>query len=283
MKQNWIAFSIITGILMFVGIIYYVSKPSQAYTDRLKIVKTWKLPYVLREVSGISHMNDTKIACIQDEEGIIFIYDLEQQQIVKEIEFGPRGDYESIRIIDSVAYVMESSGKIYKIIDFESEQRKIELYKTNFSSFNDMESLDFLEKQQVFLTVPKENNLLNNREKFIIYQLNPKDFKIKEKPFIALDYKDSIFNFKNSMLFKSEFLASELSIHPKTNEIYVLDSRIPKLLILNPDGSPQKLLKLNPENFQQPEGLSFDSKGRLYISNEENDFLDQNIQLVEWK
>lgn len=283
MKQNFIAFYIIFGILFFVGLVYYFSKTDYKYSDELKVVKTFELPFVLREVSGISHVDDTRIACIQDEDGIIFIYDLEDEQIVKEIKFGPQGDYESIRVLDSVAYVMESDGKIFKIIDFESNQRSIETYETEFASFNDMESLDYHKELKKFLTIPKENNLLNNREDFIIYLLDPEDFKIEKELFTSLNYTDSIFDMKTNRFVESDFLASELTIHPETGEIYILDSRIPKLLVLHPDGSPKKMHLLNPEDFQQPEGLSFDSKGKMYISNEESDFLEQNIQLVEWR
>lgn len=283
MKQNFIAFYIIFGILFFVGLVYYFSKTDYKYSDELKVVKTFELPFVLREVSGISHVDDTRIACIQDEDGIIFIYDLEDEQIVKEIKFGPQGDYESIRVLDSVAYVMESDGKIFKIIDFESNQRSIETYETEFASFNDMESLDYHKELKKFLTIPKENNLLNNREDFIIYLLDPEDFKIEKELFTSLNYTDSIFDMKTNRFVESDFLASELTIHPETGEIYILDSRIPKLLVLHPDGSPKKMHLLSPEDFQQPEGLSFDSKGKMYISNEESDFLEQNIQLVEWR
>lgn len=283
MKQNLTAFFIIAGILLFAVSVYFLSKPDYEYTDELKVIKTWELPFELREVSGISHVDDSRIACIQDEDGVIYIYDLELKKVTKEIEFGPKADYESIRIIDSTAYVMESSGKIFKIIDFESDQRVIETYDTEFSSFNDMESFDYNIKKEKFLTIAKENNLLDDREEFIIYQLNPENFKIEKDLFVSMNFNDSIFEMTKTRFSTSDFLASELTIHPDTGEIFVLDSRIPKLLILNPDGSPKKLYKLNPEDFQQPEGLSFDSKGRMYISNEESDFLKQNIQLVEWE
>lgn len=283
MKQNLIATFIIVGILLFAGLVYLLSKSEYEYTNELKVVKTWELPFVLREVSGISHVDNSRIACIQDEDGVIFIYDLENKKITKEIEFGPKADYESIRIIDSTALVMESSGKVYKIINFESDERKVETFQTKFTSFNDMESFDYNRKTEEFLTIPKENNLLANREDFIIYKMDSENFNIKRNFFTSLSYKDSIFDIKTSGFIKSGFLASELTIHPETNEIYILDSRVPKLLVLHSDGSPKKLYLLNPENFQQPEGLSFDSQGRMYISNEESDFLKQNIQLVEWE
>lgn len=283
MKQNLIAFLIIGVILISSGLVYLVSKSDDDYTDGLNVLKTWELPPILKEVSGISHVDDTKIACIQDEDGIIFIYDLGLKQITKEIEFGPKGDYESIRIIDSTAFIMESNGNIYKVIDFKSDTRKIETYKTEFNSSNDMESLDFHSRTNTFLTIPKENNLTENGDDLIIYKLNPEDFTMGKELFFSLSYDDSIVKVEKLKFIKRGFSASELTIHPQTGEIFLLDSKVPRLLILNSDSSPKKLFMLDPENFQQPEGLSFDSLGKMYISNEESDFLKQNIQLVEWK
>ncbi|MFO7744093.1 MAG: SdiA-regulated domain-containing protein [Psychroflexus sp.] len=284
MKQNLLAIYIIAGILIIVGTIsYFLKSDNQDYSDKIKVIKTFELPYALREISGISHINDSKIACIQDEEGVLFIYDLEKKDVVKEILFGPRGDYESIRIIDSIAYVIESNGKLFKINNFESDSRKIEIYKTGFNNKNDIESLDFLKEKDIFLTIPKRQNLSDKSDDFIIYEINSKTYKVEKEPYFRMKVNDSIFQERESFFTKKHLNPSELTIHPDTKEIYILDSKVPRLLILNPNGSFKNMYKLNPENFQQPEGLSFDSKGRMYISNEESDFLKQNIQLVEWE
>lgn len=283
MKQNLIVFYISCGILILVGVIFWFSRPSFSYSDEVVVLKTWELPDVLREISGISHIDDNTIACIQDEDGIIFIYDLEQEKIVKEIEFGSRGDYESIRIVGTTAFVMKSNGDLHKISDFNSDKISTRIFKTDFTDFNDIESFDFNYDSGDIITVPKENNLLENRDAFIIYKLNPTNYKVEKDTYSSISYTDSFFDLKTSMFVEEGFFASELTIHPETKDIYVLDSRIPKLMVLNPDGSPKKMHLLNPDDFQQPEGLSFDSEGKMYISNEEGNFRKQNIQLVELK
>lgn len=281
MKQNLKVLYIITAILIFVGIInYFFQSDDVDYPDEFDVIDTFELPNSLREISGISHINNKKIACIQDEDGILFIYDLEKRKVVDEILFGPRGDYESIRILDSDAYVMESNGKLYKINDFESDSRKIEIYDTGFDYKNDIESFDYSKKSNKFLTTPKENNISNKNDNLTIYKINFKDYKVEKKFYSKIEIQDSI---NKSKVTNNDFHPSELTIHPETEEIYILDSKIPGLLIINSDGSFKILHKLNPEDFQQPEGMSFDSEGKMYISNEENNFLKQNIQLVEWK
>jgi hypothetical protein len=282
-KQNLIVFLIIVGVLFFVAGTYWFLKPNYSYTDELRILKTWKLPESLKEVSGISHIDDSKLACIQDEKGSIYIYDLNLESLVKEIQFGPRGDYEAIRIIDSTAYVMDSSGQLFRIENFELESRLVEVFQTEFSKKHDIESFDINKTTGEILTIPKENNLLTTRDRFLIYELDPTTFNIKEDYFINLSYRDPIFEVDASWFMETSFFPSELTIHPTTQEVYILDSKTPRILILEPDGSPKKMHLLNPEKFQQPEGLSFDSKGRIYISNEEGDFQKQNIQLIEFK
>jgi len=282
-KQNLIVFLIIAGVLCVVAGTYWVLKLNYSYIGELRILKTWEIPESLKEVSGISHIDDSKLACIQDEKGSIYIYDLNLKSIVKEIEFGPRGDYEAIRIIDSTAYVMDSSGQLFRIENFELESRRVEVFQTGFSKKHDIESFDINKTTGEVLTIPKENNLLSTRDRFLIYELDPTTFDIKDDYFINLSYRDPIFEGDVSWFMETNFFPSELTIHPTTQEIYILDSKTPRILILKPDGTPKKMHLLDPKKFQQPEGLSFDSEGRIYISNEEGNFQKQNIQLIELK
>src|SRR5687767_3831160 len=51
----------------------------------IKILKRWDLPGVLKEISGIAYIDANHFACIQDEIGIIYIYNTETGKIEKEI------------------------------------------------------------------------------------------------------------------------------------------------------------------------------------------------------
>ena len=73
-------FYITVGILLFVGIIYWFTRDKFyiEYTNaaQIKIANKWELPRVLEEVSGIDYIDKERIACIQDEVGELFIYNL---------------------------------------------------------------------------------------------------------------------------------------------------------------------------------------------------------------
>jgi len=42
-----------------------------------------KLPVELKEISGLAWFSDSLLACVQDEKGIIYLYNFEKQEISK--------------------------------------------------------------------------------------------------------------------------------------------------------------------------------------------------------
>src|SRR5690606_23610065 len=92
--------------------------------------KEINLPDELQEISGLAYIDHNRLAAIQDESGIIFIYDLEQNQILKEIEFGEAGDYEGIALVEDDAYILESNGKLHQVSNYLSESPAINIINT---------------------------------------------------------------------------------------------------------------------------------------------------------
>ena len=105
---------------MAIGLVGMVSFEAQppGNTDQkvnYRILQKWKLPDILEEVSAIAWIEKDRVACVQDEEGSIFIYNLKTSQLEEEIPFGKEGDYEGIATIKGDAYVLRSDGVIFKI------------------------------------------------------------------------------------------------------------------------------------------------------------------------
>src|SRR5690606_34111236 len=64
------------------------------------------LPEILNEISGLVFLDSNLFACVQDEQGVVFIYDLNQKQIIKKIPFYTNGDYEGITKVNQTLFVL---------------------------------------------------------------------------------------------------------------------------------------------------------------------------------
>ena len=231
------------------------------------VVHTWELPRILSEASGIAWVNDSTFACIQDEEGVIYDFNLKNNEITRDVRFGENADYEAIAIKGDTAYVMRSDGRIFEVMNYRSDSISTSYFDTEFKSKNNMESLAYNTKRKALITVPKDEGLEKDRYKGL-YSI-PVATKIQDKnPLFNIDMKTKALDSIDKKKVENHFYPSDLAIHPKTGDYYLVDGKNLKLLILRSDGSVKKLHDLNRYHFEQPEGIAFSPDGKLFIANE---------------
>lgn len=233
------------------------------------INKTWELPKELNEVSGITWLSENTIASVQDEDGIIFIYDLKQSKIVERIEFAGAGDYEGITVNKNDAYVLRSDGMIYEISNFRSKNKAVQSFKTDFSEKNNLESLTLNSKANSLIIAPKDRDRTDDFKG--LYEIPISSRTMDAKPSIRINMNDDAFKSYQKKKVYNTFSPSDIAIHPKTGEYYVLEGKNPKLVVLDKDGTIKKVHELDKKQFSQPEGITFSPDGTLFISNEAGD------------
>lgn len=268
---------IILGLLGIVAAITVYSfngksenRITQQERDSYKILKKWELPNELEEVSGIAWLDSNRLAAVQDEKGIIFIYNLQSSSIEEEIEFNSGGDFEGIAIAGENAYVLRSDGEIFEILNFMRDDPITESFPSALSAMDDIdvEGLTYDKKNNRLLLAVKERKDRKENKAVYSFGLNPKSSAKNALLEIPLDH--SIFRNIDGDI-KNRFTPSEIAIHPTTGEYYMLDGRNPKVLILEPNGNPSELFILDERTFNKPEGIIFSPGGTLYISNEAGD------------
>ena len=265
---------------------------SNGYTFPYKIDNpdfVYRLPESLSEISGISFYKKNKIACIQDERAIIYIYDTKKEKISSKIDFGKNNDYEDIAITENTAYVLRSDGTVFKVVNIDNK-KKTETIKieTPLSSKNNTEGLLFDKNSNSLLIACKSSPSINKKEKHkgfkAIYKLDLETNKLIKKPeyLINLSYIDSLSELSNLdkfvieksqkvKLFKYDysFQPSGIAICPKNeNNIYIISSIRKLLIVMNKEEEILDVIKLDGQIFNQPEGICFSKSGDLYISNE---------------
>lgn len=232
-----------------------------------EIAGRWELPIELREVSGIAWLADNKIAAVQDEDGILFIYDLKHKKVVEEVKFGHGGDYEGLAVHGEHAYVLESNGRITIVENFQEHNRTVTSFDTGFDIENNMESLEYDIAHNQLLMIPKDRDASSHKVKSV-YAFSLADNALNPKPIFNIDMGDNVLkDFREKKLYKT-FRPSDMAIHPQTKEMYVLEGSKPKLLILDENGTAKKAYKFDKHIFPQPEGITFSPDGTLYISSE---------------
>ncbi len=244
-------------------------------------VRRLNLPVLLREVSAISYVDGSRVGMVQDEQGIIFISSLTDGHIIREISFASNGDYEGLAIVNDQAWVLRSDGDLYHVSALSQTSPVIGKVETFLKHSDDTEGLTYDAIGRQLLVGLKQPPKLDGKRqitKRAVFAYQPQGNFMSASPFLLLDmdelkrvYSNQVsgdkprkFNPKN----KQDFLPSDLAIHPITGHIYHIAARGQLLVVSDRSGQIYFVRDLPKDMFRQPEGISFDPHGNMFIVNE---------------
>jgi hypothetical protein len=240
------------------------------------------LPRVLTEVSDVVALSQTEIACVQDEKGVVFVYDLGERAITRRMHFAPGGDFEGLASVGSRLFVLRSDGLLYELSgDWDSPS--VKSYSLRIPTSNN-EGLCFDQKRERLLIAPKSR--LGKGSEFkdtrAVFAFDLRTMELLPEPAFYISV-DDIRDFaqsrarpvpekakkkgggKRSAL---RFMPSAIVVHPRTGELLLLSSVDHVLVACDLNGKVTGYAALDPELFPQPEGLTFLPNGDMVISNE---------------
>lgn len=240
------------------------------------------LPESLLEVSGITFYQgkaDTVYA-IQDEEGKLFTlpWKVKKQTHTK---FAKKGDYEDVALLGEKVVVLKSNGILFT---FPFSERH---YPETDSAQEWKGVIPPGEYESLFADV-KDNSL------YVLCKNCPVDKTTDKVSGYILSCNDSVsvtgqFFIDEKQLetvsgkVKRGFRPSALARHPLTNEWYILSAVNKLLVVADAEWTVKATYPLNGNRFNQPEGIAFDSRGNLFISNEGDDLTNGNILRFVWQ
>ncbi|MCW3073177.1 MAG: hypothetical protein JWP69_246 [Flaviaesturariibacter sp.] len=240
------------------------SEAATADYPAVNIAGKWEMPQELVEISGIAWLDKDRFACVQDELGTIFIYSLASKSVVKEIPFGNAGDYEGIAVTGSTAYVVRADGKLFEVSGFESGKPAVKQYATHLTVKQDVEGLcyDAMGKRLLLSIKGAEPHTKAYKG---IYGFDLSTKTMDKEPVYKIDLAQAALSGGGK---KSRFEPSDLDIHPTSGELYITDASGGKLAVMKTNGEIRQVYGLDKREFTQPEGISFNADGELFISNE---------------
>lgn len=221
------------------------------------------LPAELLEISGLTAIDSTRLAAVQDERGIIYVLDRRTAIIVNRGRFRGRGDYEGIEVVDSLAWMLRSDGVLYSaesVVESEMESTRHDL---DLHGSCDAEGLTFDALAGRLLIACKENPGRRQGRTRAIYAFDLATKSRIESPVylierLGLDVPSNLFK------------PSALAVHPQSGFLFILSS-VRKVLVVIDPAEPERIREarqLSGDLFPQPEGLAFFSDGTLFIANE---------------
>jgi uncharacterized protein YjiK len=237
-----------------------------------------QLPEILNEVSGLTDVDATKVACVQDELGIIFLYDFMKGEIVSEHPFDSIGDFEGLTYSKNALYILRSDGRLSIWNQFPNPIDSLEHYQLSLNTANN-EGLGYDPKTNSLLigAKSKPNNPEEKAERFI-YQYHLSTKVLNPEPMFsinihALSEKAKIFSIAPALNKKGEekafnFRPSSLAVHPVSFDFYIISAADNLLVIMNRKGEISYMEKLLPELYPKAEGITFLPDGTMIITNE---------------
>jgi len=245
--------------------------------DLTKPTKIYELPPILKEISGLGFNDQNELACIQDEDGFVFFYNLEKAEISDKVLFRKAGDYEGVEFVDDLVYVLKSNGTIYEIENLGKDNQKITDYDTGLKKDNDAEGLCYDKKNNCLLIACKENAGFNgeeikNQKSVFAFDLATKEL-VKNPALIITDdeiydfikqqdLKNLAFDFNKKIRFKPSGIAV------KDGFYYIIASIGNMMLIVNNNSEIQHIVAIPKDILPKPEGIAFDKNGLLFLASE---------------
>lgn len=220
------------------------------------------LPDVLEEISGIFYAGKHSVYAICDDHGSLFKIDMRKPAEPQSWRFDKKRDFEDLFIVGDKFYILNSNGNLYSFPT--NLQEPITAQKHLFPFINhEFEILFFDEERKKLMLVCKHCRDIKDKA-VPVYNFDPASNQFEEDPFL-LDTEKIAGSLGEAGI---KFRPSAAVIKPGTRDVYMVSSVNKLLLVTGPRGKLKEIVKLDPQLFKQPEGITFTETGDLIISNE---------------
>ncbi len=234
----------------------------------------------LAEISGIAmRQSSDTIYAIQDEDGILFRM-LPGSDNVTTTKFGKKGDYEDLTIVGNTIYILKSNGTIYTL----PLNKSVSKASDEVQEFKDLvpegeyEGMYGDESNNKLYVLCKNCKKVGEGTGYTLSISSDGKLSASEPFSLNVDAIQEITKNK-----KVNFRPSAITKNKLTNEWFVLSSVNKMLVRASADWTIKNVYSLDGSIFVQPEGLAFDSKNNLYISNEAGTTSNGNILKFKYR
>ncbi|MBL7697185.1 MAG: hypothetical protein JNK79_03475 [Chitinophagaceae bacterium] len=205
------------------------------------------------------------MACLQNEIGSIFLFNLETGLIDKEIPFGPPGNYEGMVLVNKTAYIGCADGRILEVQNYAADSPRVVEHGTHLTIDDRIVGLCYDRRNKRLLVSVRGNDKTDLQYKGI-YAFNLALKRMPVRPVIKIDLRNPVFGGIEPKNLQTVFQPSDLDINPRTGLLYIIDGTRRQLLRMRMSENIRDLKNMNREKFFQPEGITFTPSGELFVA-----------------
>lgn len=261
---------LLLSMLLLVGCRTKTEKSSEFFSlpkgYSLASVRKIYLDDDLEEISGIAWDKGNMMA-IEDESSVIFEIEPETGKILAKQKFQKNRDIEDILIKHDTAWVLRSNGDLYRVSHFLADSSRTLIVNFPLEQSRDLEAIANLPDEPVIWVFCKVCEWDEGPEQVSVFRFSIESMKFDIQPYRSI-HRSVLKELLPEKWKKIKMQPSAAAYHPLTQELYLISSTGNWLMTLDQKWNPTSFHLLNPSLFKQPEGITFDEQGNLYISNE---------------
>lgn len=251
---------------------FQLDKPERNYT----------LPPELLEISALTDVDEYTVACVQDEQAMIYMLDLRKGTIIQRMPFGPAGDMEGLTRVGNEYFALRSDGLVYRIAMKAQAVSVLDSFHLDLPNRN-LEGLGYDEHKDLVLISPKDflKGDPELRDRRVVYAYDPRNKRLLPDPVLSLTVSGiaaqartmglelpTRTNDKGETISALKLRFSSVAVDPRNDHYYLLSAADRVLLVVDRQAKLVSLQQLDAKLFPKPEGITFLPSGDLLISNE---------------
>ena len=250
------------------------------------------LPMGIESFSDIAFLDSTILICLQEDKSSLVLFDLYSNQVSTPININFPNKIIDFSRIDSTIILLDDQAKVYFLLppydssSLVAESNVLGNWKSTASCIHESTKRMFILSQNNF---DVDNPISNS-----IYTYNISKRKLNEKSLFDISLSDiEMFAIENNIVIPQNkssnlsdslkqliFIPSAMTVHPKTNEIYILSSENKSIVVFNQFGEVQNIIFLDEKLASNPKAMTFHPSGDLLISN--SDLMSPAIVRLKW-
>ena len=187
---------------------------------------TFEMPPALQEISGLTVLDETRLAAVNDEVGRVYSIGIESGTVKVLLDFGAKGDYEGVERVGERLFVLTSDGKVVEVRNWRGGgPPETDLFDGGYGS-KACNSEGLASDGRRLLLVCKEANVKGDNA---MYAFDLATDSFAEAPIRYLDPEE--------VGGRKDLRPSAAAVHPLTGQTVVLSSRYQVLLVLGRTGA----------------------------------------------